>query len=519
MPYLLITFQKGGYSGMKEWGMINKIKKELEAGKSISEISRELGIDRKTVRKYRDMTHEDIAKKMNQNKKRSKKVDKFKDYINKRIKEYEAEGKINCESLFYELKELGYKGSARTLRRYVSRFRKDKGKRRIYKPFETPPGHQAMVDIGEKRRVEIGGRLTNIYFMAMVLSYSRKKYVEWFKDPIDTTQFIHFHQRAFKALGGICNQIVYDQTKLAVIEEKYGEIEFNEEFYRFAHQLGFEPYICHKYDPESKGKIEAVIRYIKHGFLLGRSFKDFSDLEFQWEKWLKERGDKKKHATTHESPLKLWEKEKFYLKPFPIYPYEPRPCYQKRKVTKDGLIKVLGNDYSVPYSYQGKEVKIRFDEEKIHIYSLNEEHIYSHFRCMERGQRIIEPSHYQRPYSISTEQLEQQVLDIYPFNEVFLFLKARFKRHYREQLKGIIGLKKRYPREVLENAIKRAIMFKCLSYGQVEKIAHILQSSPETLPEIMQKQAEIANIPIHYEIEKRPCSYYGQLLINQKQES
>ena len=62
-------------------------------------------------------------------------------------------------------------------------------------------------------------------------------------------------------------------------------------------------------------------------------------------------------------------------------------------------------------------------------------------------------------------------------------------------------------------------MFKCLSYGQVEKIAHILQSSPETLPEIMQKQAEIANIPIHYEIEKRPCSYYGQLLINQKQES
>ncbi|RKX65036.1 MAG: hypothetical protein DRP41_03690, partial [Thermodesulfobacteriota bacterium] len=36
-------------------------------------------------------THEDIAKKMNQNKKRSKKVDKFKDYINKRIKEYEAE--------------------------------------------------------------------------------------------------------------------------------------------------------------------------------------------------------------------------------------------------------------------------------------------------------------------------------------------------------------------------------------------------------------------------------------------
>ena len=66
MPYLLITFQKGGYSGMKEWRMINKIKKQLEVGKSISEISRELGIDRKTVRKYRDMTHEDIAKKMNQ---------------------------------------------------------------------------------------------------------------------------------------------------------------------------------------------------------------------------------------------------------------------------------------------------------------------------------------------------------------------------------------------------------------------------------------------------------------------
>jgi len=62
MPYLLIIFQKGGYLRMKEWGVINKIKKELEVGNFISEISRKSGIDRKTVRKYRDITHEDIAK-------------------------------------------------------------------------------------------------------------------------------------------------------------------------------------------------------------------------------------------------------------------------------------------------------------------------------------------------------------------------------------------------------------------------------------------------------------------------
>ena len=47
---------------MKGWGTVNEIKVLLMQGKSVSEVARELGIDRKTVRKYRDLDMDQIAR-------------------------------------------------------------------------------------------------------------------------------------------------------------------------------------------------------------------------------------------------------------------------------------------------------------------------------------------------------------------------------------------------------------------------------------------------------------------------
>lgn len=46
---------------MKGWDMITQIKAELEKGKKVSEVARMLKVDRKTVRKYRGMSMDDIA--------------------------------------------------------------------------------------------------------------------------------------------------------------------------------------------------------------------------------------------------------------------------------------------------------------------------------------------------------------------------------------------------------------------------------------------------------------------------
>ena len=142
---------------MKGWDEVIEIKRLIDGGQKVSEVARELGIDRKTVRKYRDLTPEEIAAYRSGTKRRSRKVDDFEDWIEHRVEAMAEDGVINSQAIFEVLKDLGYEGSSRTLRRYVSGLEVTPQKRRIFEPFETPPGHQAMVDLGEKRKVRLGG--------------------------------------------------------------------------------------------------------------------------------------------------------------------------------------------------------------------------------------------------------------------------------------------------------------------------------------------------------------------------
>lgn len=237
---------------MKGWGTVNEIKVKLAQGKTVSEVARELSIDRKTVRKYRDQTMEEIAGEREADQKRRQKLDDYKDWIKSRVKRMAEDGVINAEAIYHELEKLGYAGSARSVRRFVEGLRPAFRPSRVYRRFETPPGRQAMVDLAEKRGVRIGDRRRTIYFVAMVLSSSRHKYVEWFDRPVDTEMLLAFHESAFRYFEGMPREIVYDQTKLAVLAEHYGEVEFNQAFYSYVQWRHIEPYICHKSDPETK---------------------------------------------------------------------------------------------------------------------------------------------------------------------------------------------------------------------------------------------------------------------------
>ena len=49
----------------------------------------------------------------------------------------------------------------------------------------------------------------------------------------------------------------------------------------FASYYGFVPRVCHPYRPQTKGKIESTIRYIKGSFWPGLSFDSLQDLNRQ----------------------------------------------------------------------------------------------------------------------------------------------------------------------------------------------------------------------------------------------
>ena len=286
---------------MKEWIVIHKIKAMYDEGKGLSmrAIARELGISRNTVRKYLCMEEEVIQARKSQGE-RSKVLDQHREYIVHLLQSYPGLSAVKIrDKLLRKHPELSV--SSRTVRRYVRRVKESISikQKRYYEPvLDMEPGVQCQVDGGEFGGLQIGGKETRVYFVVFVLSYSRLMYVGVSREPVNTEKFIQMHDAAFRYFGGCPEECVYDQTKLVVIEERFRELKVNERFHAYATAAGFRVRACEGYDPESKGKVEAGVKYVKRNALYGESFRDWQEFESYLLDWLNERANKRVHSST-----------------------------------------------------------------------------------------------------------------------------------------------------------------------------------------------------------------------------
>ena len=94
-----------------------EIRQQLDAGESLSAISRVTGLDRKTVQRFaRAGSAEELLGKATS---RESKLDEFTPYLHRRWNE----GITDAAQLHAELREQGWAGSEKTVRRYVRPFR------------------------------------------------------------------------------------------------------------------------------------------------------------------------------------------------------------------------------------------------------------------------------------------------------------------------------------------------------------------------------------------------------------
>lgn len=334
--------------------MIHKIKAMYDQGRgsSIREISQALKISRNTVRQYLALDEAAISAQQAE-RSRAKPLDAYREYL---LHLLETFPKLSAVKVKRKLEEkVGpLSVSSRSLRRYISGLRDEvvQAQRRYYEPvLNHLPGVQCQVDPGELRAVLINGVATTVYFVVFVLSFSRLMYVGTSRRPIDTETFIQLHDAAFRYFGGCPQECVYDQTRLVVLDEQYRELELNRRFAQYATAAGFRIRACEGYDPESKGKVEAGVKYVKSDALYGEQFAHWGDLERHLHQWLDEVANRRTHGTTGQvpqDPYQAQERAKMrpYLSPACLVPTgvpgEPR------KVDKTGLISFRSNKYSVP---------------------------------------------------------------------------------------------------------------------------------------------------------------------------
>jgi transposase len=264
-----------------------------KAGISISAIARELGISRNTVKATlrRDGPPEYRRRRM------PSKLDPYKDYLLERLREFPE---ISVEQLFKEIRSRGYAGQISIVKDFTRPHRVPR--RGPVVRFETPPGEQAQCDYAELGIHEVRGVAVKVYAFVMLLSFSRHLYVE-FSTSCASEAFLSAHARAFAYFGGMPRRVLYDNAKVVALKHSRTVVTFNEALLDFAGRYGFRPQLCRPYRPQTKGKVERTIGYVKDAFLVGRVFTDVEDMNVQVLSWLEGEANVREHATTRERPV------------------------------------------------------------------------------------------------------------------------------------------------------------------------------------------------------------------------
>lgn len=145
-------------------------------------------------------------------------------------------------------------------------------------------------------------------------------------------------------------EIVYDQDRLLAVSENAGDLILTESFTKYHKFRRFKVELCRKSDPESKGKIEQVIKYVKNNFAKHRIYDNLNTWQQDALKWLKRTGNYKVHHNIKKRPFEVHALEKQHLQTVSgNYHFENISSTNiTRTIHKDNVIRFEGNRYSVP---------------------------------------------------------------------------------------------------------------------------------------------------------------------------
>lgn len=442
-----------------------------------SQIARELEMDRKTVRKYMMMTEEVFLEYIHNVPRMPKKLKSYYVYVAKLLQAHSYLSAAQVEDRLKEKYPDLPKVHSKTVFNFVHSIRRQKD---IPKPkatetrqFEqippTPYGKEAQVDFGERWMKTVDGSRIKVYFMAMVLSRSRHKHVFFTDKPFTSEYAIKAHQLAFEYFQGVPEKILYDQDKVFIHDEYGGDVVLTAKFKRYIESESCKIVFCRKADPQTKGKVENVVKYVKNNFISGRIFHSLEQLNVDVFKWLDRTGNAKKHGSTQKIPKSEWLIEKGFLLPVKSsnIPYLVGPARRRYKVRKDNTVVYKSNFYTVPtgtYVDKNSSVWLEIKNDQLNIFNGdNEKLIATHVISILRG-KLIRNNDHLRDKQGSMKEKEKRLLSILGDDaQCRTYLHAIHSdkpRYYHDHLREFLKILQSY--EVL---VVKVAMHKCLSMG------------------------------------------------------
>jgi len=292
-------------------------------------------------------------------------------------------------------------------------------------------------------------------------------------------------------------ELVFDQDKLVAVSENHGDIVFTEEFERFKQALHLKIYLCRKSDPESKGKIEAVVKYVKNNFAKHRLFTGIRDWNQAQIDWLERTGNQKEHGTTKKVPAKVHALEKQHLQPIPSIKL-PEDILSAI-VRKDNTILYKGNRYSLPLgTYEpSKTVKITIQENKLEIFDNQTDTLLAEHTITSGRGLLIKNNNHRRDNTVVINQLQSKTLETLSntanAKQFLAAIRKAKSRYARDQFQILTTVAKHYSPEIVEKAIVECLRLKFISAVACRDMAEYIALSSKSCQS--QTQPEEGSLP------------------------
>lgn len=336
------------------------------------------------------------------------------------------------------------------------------------------------------------GEITEASVFVAALGASNFTYAEVLANQTSRS-WIMGHIRAFEFLGGVPGVLVPDNLKTGVVKADFFEPSLHQAYVELAGYYGTTILPARVAKPRDKSKVENAVQQVERWVLAPlRNHRFFSVAEANAAvaerlAWLNDRPLSRLDGTRRSLFLEL---DRPALRPLPAKRMESCEWKVDAGVGIDHHVEFEHHFYSVPYQLIRKKVDVRATLMTVEVLHKGVR-VASHRRSSRRGGYTTDNTHrpkaHQRYLEWTPERMVQWAAGIGEETSALVDHIMRTKPHpeqgYRSCL-GVIGLARRYDKDRVEAACRRARAIGAATYTSVKSIlASGLDSRPLPEPE------------------------------------
>jgi transposase len=460
-----------------------------------------LGCDHRTVKRYVDAAGE--AGQFAPALRRVRVTDDFAGLIAGRVEQ--TAGRITARRLMRIVRAAGYQGSERSLRRAVAEAKaawraKQALQGRVYRPWVSEPGQWMLCDWGAAGTVPTAAGPRKLSFFSSVLGWSRYRTVSFSCSERFGALAVGL-AHSFEAVGGVPARVLFDNPKTVATEHLAGAAVLNPDLVRLAAHYRFSPRTTERQDPQSKGKVEALVRFTKSDLIPYEGFHSLDEANQAGAAWCAEVNGEV-HYETRTRPVERLQVERALFRALP--PARPAvACGEERKVDRLATVRFVSARYSVPHRLVGETVQVAASDRDVVIMHLGVP--VAQHALLPPGEASITDSHYPTPAPSGVRALRPRT----PSEHAFLALGSAAEDYLRsaaaagtarlhERLDEALSLARTRGEDQTRSALARASAFSRFAHGDLASIADGLRGvAPASVAEAEPLQLDgLPKVPV-----------------------